>query len=633
MSGDTAFNFNEEIKRAPDKPGVYIFRDKNDAVIYVGKAINLKNRLRTYFQPSSTNARNFDRSKVLSIQVLARSFEYIVTDTELEALVLECNLIKEYMPRYNVKLKDDKAYPYICLSLSEDFPRVEMARKAARDGNKYFGPFSGVTFVSEVVELANTLWPLRRCTKKISSNAARKERPCLNYHIGKCRAPCGGHIGAEEYRANVSEIKEFLYGKRGGVVRRLEEEMLNAAGEMEFEKAAALRDKITAVRRLDEKQATETISSGDHDVIAMARGEDCAMMQVFFIREGKMTGREHYMMTGVDKDEDGLIMQAFLTQFYSGVPAVPKELDVEIGPQDRDIMLEWLRNTAGRKVALVVPEKGDKKRLIELAKKNAEITLAQFGEQMKREKERTRGAAAEIAGFLGLESELRRIEAFDISNVQGYESVASMTVFEDGKPKRSDYRKFKIKYVAGANDYAAMEEAVARRFNRYIKEMEEGFDIEDGKFTRIPDLILVDGGKGQAGIAERVLDALNISIPVCGMVKDDKHRTRGLIYRGTEISPPKTSEGFKLLTRIQDETHRFAVEYHRKLREKAMLRSVLDDIPGIGPERRKALLRFFGSIEGIEEAGVETLMKAEKINRKAAEAVYNFFRNKNGGSK
>lgn len=570
-----------------------------------------------------------DRSKVMGIQAMAKSFEYIVTSTEIEALVLESNLIKEFMPRYNVRLKDDKAYPYICLTLSEDFPQVQMARTSARDKNKYFGPFTSTMHVEEVVELARSIWPLRNCARKITAaEGSVKERPCLNYHIGKCTAPCGGHISKDEYKAVVAEVYDFLSGKRGAVEKKLEAEMTAFAEKLEYEKAAEIRDKLNSVRKLDQRQSIENISAGDHDVIAMAREKDEALVQVFFVRNGKMTGREHFMMNGVSDATDGTVMQAFITQFYSGTASLPRELDVQCDIADRDVTEEWLRSKAGRKVPVVVPSRGDKLRLMELAQKNAEITLTQFGDRIRRETERTQGAVNEIAALLGLDSSqaIDRIEAYDISNIQGYESVASMVVFEGGKAKRSDYRKFKLKTVAGANDYASMEEVITRRFNRYKQELTDGLAIEDGKFSKLPDLILMDGGKGQASSCEKALAALDLDgIPVCGMVKDDRHKTRGLVYRGTEYNPARTSEGFKLITRIQDEVHRFAIEYHRKLREKAMVRSVLDDIPGVGPERRKALLRFFGSVEGIEAADVDTLLKANKMTKKTAEAVYNFF--------
>ncbi|MCL2406298.1 MAG: excinuclease ABC subunit UvrC [Defluviitaleaceae bacterium] len=632
------FDFKAEIRLVPDGPGIYIFRDKDDTVIYVGRAVNLRNRLRSYFQPSSTGEKATDRMKVTQIQVTAKRFEYIITENLLEALILECNLIKEYMPRYNVRLKDDKNFPYICLSLADDFPRVTMARKAMKDGNKYFGPFVSSYFVSEVVTVANTLWPLRVCTKRISADVARNARPCLNYHISKCPAPCGGHIGKDEYRTNISEIRDFLSGKRSDIAKKLENDMAAASEAMEYEKAARLRDKVIALRRLDEKQSADTISTGDHDVIALAHDGETALVQVFFIRAGKMTGHEHYIMAGLSIEypatdhtdyTDSKIMQAFITQFYSSAAAVPKELNVSVMPEDDSIIAEWLTKQAGRKITINAPERGDRKRLCDLAKKNAAQTLAQFGEKYKREEERTKGAAAEIAEMLGLEIELNRIEAFDISNVQGYENVASMTVFEKGKPKRGDYRKFKLRTFKGANDYAAIEEAVTRRFQRYFTELEDGAAIEDGKFTMLPDIVFVDGGIGQINVAIKVLEKFGLNIPVCGMVKDNRHRTRGLIFQGSEFNPPKNGEAFRLITRIQDETHRFAVEYHRKLREKTMLRSVLDDIPGVGPTRRKALLKFFGSTEGIEAADVETLMKVNEINKPVAQKIYDFFRKEN----
>lgn len=626
------FDIKEELKRLPQRPGVYLFRDRRDTVIYVGKAINLKNRVKSYFLPSSTGKNAQEARKVKSIQALAGSFEYIITDTELEALILECNLIKEYQPRYNVLLKDDKLYPYIKLSLGDDFPQVSMVRLVEKDKAKYFGPFSSSTTVQEIVELIHMIWPLKRCTKKVSvldtPEKREKERACLNYHIGKCSSPCTGAVSKDEYARIVAEVYDFLSGKRENIVKKLEVQMSGFAEALEFEKAAEVRDRIFAVKRLDDRQKLNAISTGDHDVAAFARNGDDALVQVFFIRDGKMTGREHFMLSGVAGDEDGQLMRAFITQFYGGTAMIPKEIDIEGELPDRQVLEEWLGKRSGRKILINMPQRGDKLKLVQLAKSNAELVLTQFGEQIRREKERTEGALAEIAGLLGIESAkpLKRIEAYDISNIHGYESVASMVVFEDGKPKRSDYRKFKIKSVMGANDYASMEEVLTRRLNRYEKEKAENLEAGQKKFSKLPDIIMIDGGKGQVSTAERVLASLSAEgIPVCGMVKDDKHRTRGLVYNGEEFLPHYTTEGFKLIVRIQDEVHRFAVEYHRKLREKAMVRSVLDDIKGIGPARRKALMRHFGSVEGVENASVEELAKVEKMNVRAAETVHGFF--------
>ena len=615
------FDIQEELKKLPQQPGVYIMKDANDVVIYVGKAVNLRNRVRNYFQAS-----NADIPKIRGIVTHIRSFEYIVTDTEVEAFILECTLIKKYMPHYNVRLKDDKAYPYIKFTTNEAFPRVFVTRKFKKDGGKYYGPYTNVSAVWETVELIRSLWPLRECTRRVT--AGDRARPCLNQHIGKCTAPCAGLISAKDYAAMVAEVGAFLNGKREDIVKTLEADMLAASENMEFEKAASLRDKIAALRKLEEQQKLDTLTDDDRDVIGFARGEDDAMVQVFFVRGGKMIGREHFMLNGVSDAPDGEIIKEFITQFYAGAPFIPRELVLQAETSDRELLLPWLESLRGHRVTLTVPKQGEKRKLVLMAENNAGIVLRAFGEQMKRERAVTLGAVDELRQAIGTNNSLARIEAYDISNIQGYESVASMVVFEDGKAKRNDYRKFRLKTVVGANDYASMKEVLMRRLLRHQKEEAENAEGEAAKFSKLPDAIFVDGGKPQVSAAESVLAELGMRILVCGMVKDDRHRTKGLLYQGEEILLPHTSEGFKLLTRIQDEVHRFAIEYHRKLREKASLHSVLDDIKGIGPARRKALLRYFGSVEGIATADKNALCAAEGMNTSAAEAVYAFFHEK-----
>lgn len=610
------FNIQEELKKLPDKPGVYIMIDNKDSVIYVGKAKVLKNRVRQYFQNSANQY-----PKVKSMIKHIDHFEYIVTDTEVEALILENNLIKKYNPKYNILLKDDKTYPYIKLTVNEMYPKLYMTRSHIKDKAKYFGPYTNSTAIKDTIELIHKIWPLRRCMKKFPRDIG-KERPCLNYHIGLCKAPCSNMITEEEYNHMIENIIEFLNGKHDKIIKQLENEMSKASDNLEFEKAAELRDKISAIKKLDEKQVIENMSLEDRDVIAFARAHNEALVQVFFIRAGKMTGREHFMLYDVDDISRKEVMTNFVKQFYSGTPFIPKELVLQEDIEDKENISEWLSQLKGHKVIITVPQKGEKLRLVQLAEKNAILTLEQFGEQIKREKNKTIGALNEIKEALKIEFDLDRIESYDISNVQGFESVASMVVFENGKPKRSDYRKFKIKSVYGANDYASMEEVITRRFLRYKT---ENNNLEEGKFNKLPNMIFLDGGKGQVNIVKEVLSKLDINVPVCGMVKDNKHRTRGLIYENEEILLPISSEGFKLITRIQDEVHRFAIEYHRKLREKIQVKSVLDDIEGIGSTRRKELLKHFKDIEKIKQASVEELKEVDSMNTKAAEAVYDFF--------
>lgn len=616
------FNIEEELKKLPAKPGVYIMRDKKDTIIYVGKAIVLKNRVRQYFQSS----RNLT-TKIQQMVEHIDHFEYIITDSEMEALVLECNLIKEHSPKYNTMLKDDKSYPYIRVTTNEAYPRVLFSREMKKDKSKYFGPYTSVNAVKDILELLRKIYKIRTCNRNLPKDIG-KERPCLYYHMGQCDAPCQGFISEDEYRGNINEVMEFLNGNYSRVVGMLEERMKEASENMEFEKAAQVRDLLGSVKQIVNKQKINNTDQGDRDVIAFARDKDEAVVQTFFIRGGKLIGRDHFHLTGVEGESDTQVMTSFVKQFYAGTPYIPKEIFLGAELEEEELIAEWLGAKRGQKVYLKVPKKGEKEKLVELARKNAELVLSQDVEKIKREEARTTGALEELADYLNLPS-IKRIESFDISNTSGFESVGSMVVYENGKPKRADYRKFKIKSIQGPDDYASMYEVLTRRFLHGQKEMEElkekKLDESLGSFTRYPDLILMDGGKGQVGIALRVLSELNLNIAVCGMVKDDNHRTRGLYYENEELPIDKSSELFHLITRIQDETHRFAIEYHRQIRQKNQVHSILDDITGVGPTRRRALMKHFQSLENIQAAKVEDIMKVPAMNRRAAEQVYEFF--------
>ena len=619
------FNIEDELKKLPSQPGVYLMHDAKDEIIYVGKAISLKNRVRQYFQSSRNKSAKIEQM----VSRIAR-FEYIVTDSEMEALVLECNLIKEHQPRYNTMLKDDKAYPYIKVTVGEDFPRVMLARTMKKDKNRYFGPYTSAGAVKDTIDLIHKLYKIRTCSRNLPRDTG-KERPCLNYHIKQCDAPCQGYISKEEYGENIRQALEFLNGRYDGVLKNLEEKMLAASDAMDFEKAIEYRDLLSSVKQVAQKQKITSSNMEDRDIIAMARDDMDAVVQVFFVREGKLIGRDHFRMSVAAAETKGQILSSFVKQFYAGTPFLPKELWVQYELEDTELISQWLSARKGQKVRITVPKKGDKERLVELAEKNAALVLIQDNERNKREEMRTIGAMNQVAQWLGLEN-VRRMEAFDISNISGYESVGSMVVFENGRPKRSDYRKFRIKTVTGPNDYASMKEVLTRRFTHGMEEEKklknQGVEKEFGSFTRFPDLLMMDGGKGQVNIALEVLEQLGLSIPVCGMVKDDSHRTRGLYYQNVEIPVDRHSEGFRLITRIQDEAHRFAIEYHRSLRSKSQVRSILDEIPGIGETRRKALMRSFQSLDDVREASVEELCQVPGMNRAAAESVYRFFRRK-----
>lgn len=616
------FNIEEELKKLPAKPGVYIMRDHKDTIIYIGKAISLKNRVRQYFQSS----RNLS-PKIQRMVEHMDHFEYIITDSELEALVLECNLIKEHRPKYNTMLKDDKTYPYIKVTVNEAYPRVLTTRQMKKDKAKYFGPYTGGGAVKDMIDLLRKVYKIRTCNRNLPRDIG-KERPCLYYYMGQCDAPCQGFISEKEYGENINQVLEFLNGNYSPVLKMLEQNMTEASEKLEFEKAAEYRDLIESVKVIANRQKITNTDQMDRDVIAFAREKDEAVVQTFFIRGGKLIGRDHFHLSGVEGETDGGVMTSFMKQFYAGTPYIPKEIFLGAQPDEEELLVDWLSSLRGQKVFIKVPKKGDKEKLVELARKNAQIVLNQDIEKIKLQEARTTGALKDLADLLDLPI-IERIESYDISNTAGFESVGSMVVYEKGKPKRADYRKFKIKTVQGPDDYASLYEVLTRRFTHGIKERQElrekGMDEALGSFTKYPDLILMDGGKGQVGVALKVLSELNLNIAVCGMVKDDNHRTRGLYYNNQELPIDKSSELFRLITRIQDETHRFAIEYHRSLRQKRQVRSILDDIKGIGPTRRRALMKHFQSLEAVQSADVEELMKVPSMNRQAAEAVYFFF--------
>ena len=620
-----AFDVEAELKKLPAKPGVYLMHDARDEIIYVGKAVNLKNRVRQYFQSS--------RDKTAKIrQMVSRiaRFEYIITDSELEALVLECNLIKEHRPRYNTMLKDDKTYPYIKATVYEDFPRLLFSRELKKDKSRYFGPYSSAGAVKDTLELMHKLYQIRTCSRNLPRDIG-KERPCLNYHIRQCAAPCQGYISKEEYGKNFQKALDFLSGSYGPLIGELENRMLEASDAMEFEKAIEYRELLSSVKQVAQKQKITSSGMEDRDIIAMAKEQEDAVVQVFFVREGKLIGRDHFHVRTAMAENDSQILTSFVKQFYAGTPFIPRELLLQTPLEEEEVIAQWLTAKRGQKVHLTSPKKGEKERLVELAARNARMVLDQDREKIKREELRTIGAMNQIGDWIGIRG-IRRIEAYDISNISGFESVGSMVVYEDGKPKRSDYRKFRIRSVQGPNDYASMEEVLTRRFTHGMEEEErlrsQGVDAAFGSFTRFPDLIMMDGGRGQVNIALGVLERLGLSIPVCGMVKDDNHRTRGLYYQNVEIPIDRHSEGFRLITRIQDEAHRFAIEYHRSLRSKAQVHSILDEIPGIGPVRRKSLMRHFKSQEAIRDARLEELAAAPGMNQGAARQVYEFFHGK-----
>ena len=610
------FDIQEELKKLPGRPGVYLMHDEKDEIIYVGKAISLKNRVRQYFQSSRNKGVKIEQM----VTHIAR-FEYIVTDSELEALVLECNLIKEHRPKYNTMLMDDKAYPFIKVTVDEPFPRIMLARRIVKDKAKYFGPYTSAGAVKDTIELIRKLYNIRSCSRRLPRDIG-KERPCLNYHIHQCKAPCQGYISQEDYRKAIDEVLSFLNGNYDGVLKNLEKKMTDASEAMEFEKAIEYRELIGSVQKIAQKQKITDTAGEDRDILAVAVENTDAVVQVFFIRGGRLIGRDHFYLRLTGEESTSEILSSFLKQFYAGTPYIPAELMLPEEVEDAALLEEWLSGKRGHKLHIKVPKKGTKEKLVELAGENARLVLSKDKERLKREEGRTIGAVKEIEKLLGLERVVR-MEAYDISNISGFASVGSMVVYEKGKPKRNDYRKFKIKSVQGPDDYASMNEVLTRRFQHGLNDQKEGKDM--GSFQAFPDLILMDGGKGQVNVALQVLEKLGLHIPVCGMVKDDNHRTRGLYYQNREIPIDKNSEGFKLITRIQDEAHRFAIEFHRKLRSQGQIHSVLDDIPGVGPARRKDLMRHFQNLDAIKSAEVEELKKLPSMNEKSAQEVYKFF--------
>ena len=612
------FDIEEELNKLPAKPGVYMMHDRDDVIIYVGKAVKLRNRVRSYFRDST--------KKTAKIEQMVKHiawFEYVVTGSELEALVLENNLIKENQPKYNTMLKDDKTYPYIKVTLAEEYPRIVTCRKVIKDNARYFGPFTSGEAVKETTDLLRKAYRIRNCHIAISgTDTGKGERKCLYYHMGQCDAPCDGLADREQYMENVSKVIDFLSGDHKQVIRDLTAKMQTASDELQYEKAMEYRDLITNVRKVSEKQKITDTGGENRDVIALVQDDESVIVQMFFIRDGKIVGREHYYMKHAQEETGEDILATFLMQFYSGASFIPKEILLPYLPSQYELITEWMCSQKGSKVELLVPQKGMKDKLVKMALENAQIKLDQDVEKLRKNRERTMGAVKELEKILNL-GELHRMEAYDISNISGFESVGSMVVYEDGRPKPNEYRKFRIRSVEGPNDYASMEEVLTRRFRHGLDEKEE--NDETGKFSRFPDLILMDGGRGQVGICEDVLSKLGIDIPVCGMVKDDNHRTRGLYYNNREMPISRSSEGFHLITRIQDEAHRFAITFHRKLRSKKQVHSLLDDIPGIGPKRRRALMKSFESIEAIRNASEEELKRVEGFNAASAKSVYDHF--------
>ncbi len=624
------FDIQEALKNLPDHPGVYIMKDDEGTIIYIGKAISLKNRVRQYFQSSKSHS-----PKVITMVSHIEEFEYILTDSELEALILECNLIKKHRPRYNIRLKDDKQYPYIKVTVNEEYPRVFMARDVIKDGAKYFGPYTDLYAVRDTLHLVKKLYPIRSCKKDLAFGRV-VDRPCLNYHIHRCIAPCLGNVDRDIYMGYVKDIMTLLSGKHDELIKQLRDRMMEAAESLNFERAAELRDQINSIQKIQEKQKLENATMDDGDVIAHVSTEESTCIEVFFIRGGKLLGRENFYFNDVEEDEGEMLSQ-FMMQFYGDRDYIPREILLQNPINEMDIIESYLSEKKGGRVQLKVPQRGEKSHLIEMARKNAEAALEQMKYRTLKEKEMEEDALEELKLILDIENTPYRLEAFDISNIQGTNPVGSMVVFEGGKPKNRDYRRFKIKTVEGPNDYASMEEVLTRRFKRGIEEGKEleskGEELTKGKFSSFPDLILMDGGLGQVSIAERVLEELKLNIPVCGMVKDDRHRTRGLIYKGEEVLIHKDSAIYKLVAKIQDEAHRVAIEYHRSLRSKGSVMSLLDGISGIGKTRRLALINHFISIEDIKKASVEELKKVRGMNEKAAIAVYEYFRDNNNENK
>ena len=617
------FDFEAQLKILPDEPGVYLMKNTLGEIIYVGKAKILKNRVRQYFQNSKNHS-----EKVKAMVKNIAEFEYIVTDSEMEALILECNLIKKYSPKYNICLKDDKFYPFIKVTLNEDFPRVFVTRNYSKDGNKYFGPYPNEGVVYETINLIRKLFPLRTC-KRLIVEGGKESRPCLNYHIKKCNAPCAGYISKDEYMKMINEIIEVLSGKDKKLIERLTEEMQQASMELNFEKAASLRDKIIAIKGVAEKQKVFKVKDTDEDYINLYKDEKDCCVQIFFLRDGRITGREHFILENGSFEEDENIISQFIVTFYGGTASIPKNIYIPKS-EEIDVLQEFLTIKRGSNAYIKIPQKGEKKETLELVKNNAKVILEQFKQKILQENELNKICLDELQQLLELDDIPARIEAYDISNIQGVDSVGSMIVFENGKAKNSDYRRFRIKTVKNANDYESMREILERRFTRGLEEVKEiqerKLNFSSGKFSNFPDLIMMDGGKGQVNIALDVLNKLGINVPVCGLVKDDTHSTRGIIYNNQELIINRSSGLMQLIRRIQDEVHRFAITYHRTLRDKRTLHSILEDIPNVGPKRRRMLLTSFGSIENIKKATLEQLLEIESIDNKTAQSILTYFK-------
>lgn len=600
------FDFQEQLKLLPNEPGVYLMKNKNGKIIYVGKAISLKNRVRQYFQSSKNHS-----SKVKSMVSNIASFEYIITDSELEALILECNLIKQYRPKYNVLLRDDKTYPYIKVTTNEDYPRVMKVRRVLKDKAKYFGPYTNVSAVNDTLEVIRNTYPIRNCNVDIAKAIKNNTRPCLNHHIKKCVGPCTGNVSKEEYAKMIDEIIMFLSGKEENLIQLLKEKMNKCAMEFNFEEAAIYRDKIKNLEEIMEKQKIDASSSDVHqDLIALARTEEEACVQVFFVRNGKIIGREHFILEGVEGSSSASVLGSFVKQFYMEQEYIPKEIIIDEEIEDNYILEKWLSDKKGNKVTIRVPQKGEKKNLIEMVRKNAIEYLNKFSYLNKQKYEKSIGALTQLTELLELETVPKRIEAYDISNIQGVDSIGSMVVFTDGKKDKKEYRRYKIKTIVGPDDYGSMAEIVGRRI----------------KYGNLPDLILLDGGKGQVSSVQKVLDDNNLQIPLWGMFKDDKHRTKGLINKDKEITLDKTTNLYRFVANIQEEVHNYAITYHRSLRTKSLTKSILDEIPGVGETRKKNLLNYFKSIDDIKSATVEELLEVDSINKLVAENIYNYFK-------
>lgn len=621
------FIIAEELKKLPAMPGVYLMHGAMDEVIYVGKAKVLKNRVKQYFQKSTKKS-----VKIQQMVAQIQRFEYIVVDSEIEALVLESNLIKEYKPRYNTLLKDDKAYPYIRLSIEEPYPRLFASRSKKIKSSKYYGPYASMERVNEVIELLRKTMHIRNCNK-VFSEANPLPRPCIYYDMGQCLGPCVLEQTKEEYRASIPKITEFLSGKTESTVKELEEKMITASENLEFEKAMEYRDLIQAIHSLQNQQKITALDGEDRDIIGLRRDHSDCIVQIFFVRDGKIIGRDHQFLRIDEEQSDGEILASFLQQFYNGTPFIPREIHLPVELPDQKVLEEWLSYLKNKKVYILVPKQGDKEKLVELAGKNAGILMLRYVEKYRLEEKKRKEALEELKQACHLKKLPQRIESYDISNTSGALTVGSMVVYMEGKEKPNEYRKFRIQSIVGQDDYGAMKEMLSRRFSHGLREQEEnrreGKEDQLGRFSQFPDLILMDGGKGQVGICVAVLESLGISIPVCGMIKDDHHRTRALLVDNQEYPLSERSECFKLLTRIQDEVHRFAISYHRSLRGKEQIHSLLEDIPGIGPVRRKALMRKFRNLEGIAAAGLEDLLSCPGMDEKSSRAVLQFFKNRN----